>query len=87
MTMAARAVEYSAPSKTDRRLFDAVKNGISVRDAAERYGIPVNQRGMCKCPFHKDRNPSMKVDKRYHCLLYTSPSPRDKRQSRMPSSA
>ena len=24
---------------------------------------------------------------RYACLLYTSPSPRDKRQSRMPSSA
>ena len=24
---------------------------------------------------------------RYFCLLYTSPSPRDKRQSRMPSSA
>ena len=23
----------------------------------------------------------------YYCLLYTSPSPRDKRQSRMPSSA
>ena len=68
MTMAARAVEYSAPSKTDRRLFDAVKNGVSVRDVAERYGIPVNRRGMCKCPFHKDRNPSMKVDKRYHCF-------------------
>ena len=27
------------------------------------------------------------VDKLYTCLLYTSPSPRDKRQSRMPSSA
>ena len=25
--------------------------------------------------------------KQYDCLLYTSPSPRDKRQSRMPSSA
>ena len=25
--------------------------------------------------------------KQYACLLYTSPSPRDKRQSRMPSSA
>ena len=25
--------------------------------------------------------------RRWHCLLYTSPSPRDKRQSRMPSSA
>ena len=24
---------------------------------------------------------------RYHCLLYTSPSPRDMRRSRMPSSA
>ena len=29
-----------------------------------------------------DENPSSK-----DCLLYTSPSPRDKRQSRMPSSA
>ena len=27
------------------------------------------------------------VDRIYICLLYTSPSPRDKRQSRMPSSA
>ena len=26
-------------------------------------------------------------DTLYFCLLYTSPSPRDKRQSRMPSSA
>ena len=26
-------------------------------------------------------------DLRFTCLLYTSPSPRDKRQSRMPSSA
>ena len=28
-----------------------------------------------------------KVERLYACLLYTSPSPRDKRQSRMPSSA
>ena len=27
------------------------------------------------------------IDQSYNCLLYTSPSPRDKRQSRMPSSA
>ena len=27
------------------------------------------------------------LDRRMACLLYTSPSPRDKRQSRMPSSA
>ena len=30
---------------------------------------------------------SQKVDRVSSCLLYTSPSPRDKRQSRMPSSA
>ena len=30
---------------------------------------------------------SEKVGVTYSCLLYTSPSPRDKRQSRMPSSA
>ena len=28
-----------------------------------------------------------RVERVGHCLLYTSPSPRDKRQSRMPSSA
>ena len=28
-----------------------------------------------------------RIAKDYNCLLYTSPSPRDKRQSRMPSSA
>ena len=27
------------------------------------------------------------IDQKWGCLLYTSPSPRDKRQSRMPSSA
>ena len=27
------------------------------------------------------------LDMKYHCLLYTSPSPRDQRGSRMPSSA
>ena len=35
---------------------------------------------MIKDPFHSNRWD-------YFCLLYTSPSPRDKRQSRMPSSA
>ena len=31
--------------------------------------------------------PGFKVDKLFTCLLYTSPSPRDQRGSRMPSSA
>ena len=35
----------------------------------------------------KDNNPFFKLKNINSCLLYTSPSPRDKRQSRMPSSA
>ena len=34
-----------------------------------------------------DCGEKMQLVERYDCLLYTSPSPRDKRQSRMPSSA
>ena len=36
---------------------------------------------------HRDRNPAITEGQLGVCLLYTSPSPRDKRQSRMPSSA
>ena len=32
-------------------------------------------------------NPNAATDKYYDCLLYTSPSPRDRQKSRMPSSA
>ena len=49
-------------------IFNEVKENISTRDAAERYGLRVNRKGMCVCPFHNDHNPSMKVDKRFHCF-------------------
>ena len=49
-------------------VYSAVKNSITTRQAAEFYGLTVNRNGMCKCPFHKDKNPSMKVDKRFHCF-------------------
>ena len=32
------------------------------------YGIRVNRHGMAVCPFHNDKNPSMKVDMRFHCF-------------------
>ena len=35
----------------------------------------------------KDNSDALKVDKIWYCLLYTSPSPRDAHESRMPSSA
>ena len=40
------------------------------------------------CPFVKHIEPELtRLDQDYRCLLYTSPSPRDQRGSRMPSSA
>ena len=49
-------------------VFEAVKQSVTTRQAAEQYGIRVNRNGMCVCPFHKDKNPSMKVDSRFHCI-------------------
>ena len=50
---------------------------IAVRDALVANGLetPMIDNGLSN------------VEKYERCLLYTSPSPRDKRQSRMPSSA
>lgn len=49
-------------------VFEAAKQSVTTRLAAERYGIHVNRNGMCICPFHNDKNPSMKVDRRYFCF-------------------
>ena len=49
-------------------LFEAVKQSVITRQAAERYGLNVNRNGMAVCPFHRDRHPSMKVDRRYYCF-------------------
>ena len=49
-------------------LFESVKQSVTTRQAAERYGLNVNRNGMAVCPFHRDRHPSMKVDRRYYCF-------------------
>ena len=49
-------------------IFEAVKQSVTTRQAAERYGIRVERNGMCRCPFHDDSTPSMKLDRRYYCF-------------------
>lgn len=49
-------------------IFETVKAHITTRQAAEHYGLAVTRNGMVCCPFHNDRHPSMKVDKRYYCF-------------------
>ena len=45
-----------------------IKQTVTTRQAAERYGLFVNRSGMAQCPFHEDHNPSMKVDDRFYCF-------------------
>lgn len=49
-------------------VFEAVKQSVTTRQAAEHYGIHVGRNGMACCPFHNDKTPSMKLDQRYHCF-------------------
>ena len=46
-------------------VFETVKQSITIREAAERYGIEVGRNSMACCPFHDDKNPSMKLNEEY----------------------
>lgn len=49
-------------------IFTEIKSAVSTKDAACFYGTKVLRNGMCRCPFHPDKHPSMKVDNRFHCF-------------------
>ena len=49
-------------------IFVMFKESVTARDAAEFYGLEGNRHGMACCPFHDDKNPSMKIDKRFYCF-------------------
>ena len=46
-------------------LFTQIKMVVSVKEAAEYYGLEVNRGSMICCPFHADRTPNMKLNEDY----------------------
>lgn len=46
-------------------LFESVKAAVTVRQAAEHYGLKVGHGNMACCPFHNDHTPSMKLNEDY----------------------
>lgn len=48
--------------------FQTLKDSITCRDAAEKYGMEVSRSGMARCPFHEDRSPSLKLSRGFHCF-------------------
>ena len=47
------------------RVFETIKAAVTLRQAAEHYGLRVLPNGMTYCLFHKDRHPSMKLNEEY----------------------
>ena len=48
---------------------EEIKQTYTMREIAERYGIKVKRDGMCCCPFHGEKHPSMKIYKdSFHCF-------------------
>lgn len=48
---------------------EEIKETYSMRDVAARYGLVPNRSGILPCPFHQERDPSMKLyEKDFHCF-------------------
>ena len=49
-------------------IFQEMKERVTARQVAERYGLKVRRNGMACCPFHNDKHPSMKINQNYYCF-------------------
>ena len=48
---------------------DEIKQSVSMQELVERYGIRIDRKGFCCCPFHKEKTGSMKIYKSsYNCF-------------------
>ena len=57
--------------KNDPELFQKVKESVSMQQVVEHYGLRINPKGLCRCPFHNDKKPSLKVypnGKGFYCF-------------------
>lgn len=46
-------------------IYETIKAAISVKQAAEHYGLKGSRSGMACCPFHNDKHPSLKLNEEY----------------------
>ena len=49
-------------------IFKFVKNYVTAKDVVIHYGFRPNRSNLICCPFHNDKHPSMKVEKRFFCF-------------------
>ena len=83
MNMQAMAQQIASMSEEQREQLLSRMTPEQRQQAIQMHSAMMDMQHLMGC-FAAD---PQKPDEPYSCLLYTSPSPRDKRQSRMPSSA
>lgn len=48
---------------------EEIKQSVSMQEVVERYGVRIDRKGFCCCPFHREKTPSMKIYKdSAHCF-------------------
>lgn len=55
----------------DPELYRKVKEAVTMQQVAEHYGLKMNRKGLCLCPFHQDKDPSLKIysnGKGFYCF-------------------
>ena len=55
----------------DPDLYRKVKEAVTIQQAAWYCGLKEGAKGLCRCPFHQDKNPSMKLypnGKGFYCF-------------------
>ena len=48
--------------------YPALKQRLTCREVAPRYGLKVNAAGMALSPFHDERSPSLKFSRGFYCF-------------------
>ena len=78
-----------AMSELERIVTELERGDVPLEDSISLYekGAELKKRCETKLKEAEQKVAAITLDEDGSCLLYTSPSPRDKRQSRMPSSA
>ncbi len=57
--------QYFSKEETSINLFAQIKAAVSLKEAAEHYGLKIGRGDMVCCPFHNDHTPSMKLNEDY----------------------
>ena len=62
---------YRSYKPRDPDLYQKVKEAVTLQQAAHYCGLRPDRKGLCLCPFHNDRRPSLKIypdGKGFYCF-------------------